>query len=196
MQKEVYYLRHKLQKGLFPKEQQPKADDMPHMAEFFTRLENFAEIDASILRATRIHKLPKAILRLENIPREEEFTFKSRSTGLLEKWNKMLADSPPAEGTPAGVNGAEAKAGTNGTEKAEAKTTPVEETKDEGKADAEEKTKAGSEEVSLAQRDQTGVVFEAANTVDAEQQGPCNGRDVGVGTSDVPFSRPGSHDRL
>lgn len=164
MQKEVYYLRHKLQKGLFPKEQQPKADDMPAMAEFFTRLENFTEMDASILRATRIHKLPKAIMRLENIPREDEFTFKSRSSGLLEKWNKILADAPPAEGTPADVNGAEAvkgqsdtKAGTNGTEKAGAKATPVEETetKDEGKASAEEKTEAGSEEVRLVRQDQT-----------------------------------------
>lgn len=91
---------------MFPKEQKPKADDMPAMAEFFTRLENFTEMDASILRATRIHKLPKAIMRLETIPREEEFDFKTRSAGLLDKWNKILADAPPAEGASGGVNGA------------------------------------------------------------------------------------------
>lgn len=161
MQKEVYYLRHKLQKGLFPKEQAIKAEDMPAMAEFFTRLEDFTEMDASILRATRIHKLPKAIMRLESIPREDEFNFKSRSTGLLEKWNKILADAPPAEETPAPVNGAaeakDAKTGANGTDKAEAKATPVEETeaKDEskGKDNADEKVEAGPEEVSFVHPD-------------------------------------------
>ena len=157
MQKEVYYLRHKLQKGLFPKEQTPKADDMPAMAEFFTRLENFTEMDASILRATRIHKLPKAIMRLETIPREDEFNFKTRSSGLLEKWNKILADAPPADEAPAAVNGgeggkdqSEAKTEANGTGKADAKASPAEEAdaKETG-AKVEEETKAGSEEVSL-----------------------------------------------
>ena len=168
MQKEVYYLRHKLQKGLFPKEQAIKAEDMPAMAEFFTRLEDFTEMDASILRATRIHKLPKAIMRLESIPREDEFNFKSRSTGLLEKWNKILADAPPAEETSAPVNGAaeakdgnDAKTGANGTDKTEAKATPVAETEDKdeskGKDNVEEKPEAGSEEVSLLHRDLRGI---------------------------------------
>lgn len=169
---------------MFPKEQPIKADDMPAMAEFFTRLEDFTEMDASILRATRIHKLPKAIMRLESIPREDEFNFKSRSTGLLEKWNKILADAPPAAETPAPVNGAaeakdgnDTKTGANGTDKAEAKATPVEETeaKDESKGmdKAEEKPEAGSEEVSFDRRDQRGIL-EAANTAGVEQ-GPCSG---------------------
>lgn len=148
---------------MFPKEQKPKADDMPAMAEFFTRLENFTEMDASILRATRIHKLPKAIMRLEAIPREEEFDFKTRSAGLLDKWNKILGEAPPAEGASGGVNGAgeakesnDAKAGANGTDKAEEKATPVEEAeakeeaKEESNGDAEKKTEeAVSEEVSF-----------------------------------------------
>lgn len=179
MQKEVYYLRHKLQKGLFPKEQPIKTEDMPAMGEFFTRLEDFTEMDASILRATRIHKLPKAIMRLESIPREDEFNFKSRSNGLLEKWNKMLADAPLAEETPAPVNGAaaaedgnKAKTGANGTDEAGAKATPAEETgaKDESKGedDAEEKPEPSSEEVSFAHRDQQGTLV-GTNIAGVEQ---------------------------
>ena len=157
MQREVYYLRHKLQKGLFPKEQPIKTEDMPAMADFFTKLEEFTEMDASILRATRIHKLPKAIMRLETIPREDDFNFKSRSQGLLEKWNKILADAPAGDEASTGVNGAEeakgkndAKTGANGTEKAAPKATPAEdtETTGENKSSVGEKTKASSEEVS------------------------------------------------
>ncbi|SPO00854.1 uncharacterized protein DNG_03602 [Cephalotrichum gorgonifer] len=155
--KEVYYLRHKLQKGLFPKEGEPKAEDMPGMAEFFTRLEEFTEMDADILRATRIHKLPKAIMRLEAIPREAEFNFKSRSTGLLERWNKILGDAPAAAAASTGANGTgeakekgDGKAGSNGTEaKGEVKTAPADQTESEEegtKDNAEEKVEAGSEE--------------------------------------------------
>ena len=121
-----------------------------------TRLEEFMEMDASILRATRIYKLPKAIIRLEAIPREDEFKFKSRSNGLLEKWNKILADAPPTEGAPAGVNGSEetkdkndTKTGANGTAKTELKATLEEtKTKDEGENNAEQ-TEASPSEVSL-----------------------------------------------
>jgi len=88
----------------------PKEEDMQFMSEFFTRLERFTEMDASILRATRIYKVPRAILRMESIPREEEFNFKSRSQGLLDQWNKLLAAEPaPVEGGSNGVNGKEEK---------------------------------------------------------------------------------------
>lgn len=156
---------------------------MPAMAEFFTRLENFTEMDASILRATRIHKLPKAIMRLETIPREEEFDFKTRSAGLLDKWNKILADAPPAEGASGGVNGAgeakesnDAKTGANGTEKAETKDTPVEETeaKEESNGDAEKKTEDVSEEVSSAHLGYVYGLSTDTNTTGIEQ-GSCGG---------------------
>jgi len=85
---------------------------MKVMSEFLLKLEGFPDLEVSIIRATKINKVLKAILKLDNIPKEEEFQFKTRSQSLLDKWNKLLAvDAPPA--TPAeatnGVNGSAAK---------------------------------------------------------------------------------------
>ncbi|POR31840.1 PWWP domain-containing protein 3 [Tolypocladium paradoxum] len=116
--KEVLYLRHKLQRGLLTREQQPQENEMKPMSEFITMLENFVDLEVSIIRGTKINKVLKAILKLDSIPREEEFQFKKRSQTLLDKWNKLLAgdgSAPPSASTN-GVNGAgeEKKSGPNG----------------------------------------------------------------------------------
>ncbi|KAH6604716.1 hypothetical protein Trco_006423 [Trichoderma cornu-damae] len=107
-EKEVLYLRHKLQRGLLTREQQPREDEMDSMSSFITILENFHDLEVSIIRGTKINKVLKAILKLDSIPREEDFNFKKRSQALLDKWNKLLASDgtiAPA-GTANGVNGA------------------------------------------------------------------------------------------
>jgi len=103
-QKEIMFLRHKLQKGLLNKEQEPKAEDMASMSDFVTKLEDYADLEVSIIRATKINKVLKAILKLGSIPKEEEYNFKTRSQALLDKWNKLLAvDDTPATPTANGV---------------------------------------------------------------------------------------------
>lgn len=80
------------------------------MAEYITLLENFSDLEVSIIRATKINKVLKAILKLESIPREEEFKFKARSESLLGKWNKLLAaDASPAPAANAATNGVNGK---------------------------------------------------------------------------------------
>lgn len=74
---------------------------MKQMAEYISILENFSGMEVSIIRATKINKVLKAILKIDSIPREDEFNFKSRSKTLLDKWNKLMADAPTN-----GVNGA------------------------------------------------------------------------------------------
>jgi hypothetical protein len=110
LQKEVLFLRHKLQKGLLTRDQAPKEEEMKMMSDYVTKLEGYPDLEVSIIRATKINKVLKAILKLENIPKEAEFKFKPRSQDLLEKWNRLLAvDAPaaPAAAAPAtnGVNG-------------------------------------------------------------------------------------------
>lgn len=102
------YLRHKLQRGLLTREQQPREDEMESMSSFITILENFHDLEVSIIRGTKINKVLKAILKLDSIPREEDFNFKKRSQALLDKWNKLLAGDGAAAptGTANGVNGA------------------------------------------------------------------------------------------
>jgi hypothetical protein len=82
---------------LLGKDQEPKEDEMKQMSEYVSKLEGYADLEVSIIRATKINKVLKAILKLAKIPREEEFEFKKRSQALLEKWNKILAKE---EGTP------------------------------------------------------------------------------------------------
>ncbi|RGP75436.1 pwwp domain-containing 3 [Fusarium longipes] len=106
-EKEVLYLRHKLQRGLLTRDQQPQESEMEQMSEYVTMLENLKDLEVSIIRGTKINKVLKAILKLESIPREDEFNFKDRSQVLLDKWNKLLTAetaTPTAESTN-GVNG-------------------------------------------------------------------------------------------
>lgn len=126
-QKEVLYLRHKLQRGLLTRDQQPQESEMKSMSDYVQMLENFKDLEVSIIRATKINKVLKAILKLDSIPKEEEFHFKDRSHALLEKWNKLMAgDGTPAPTTATnGINGTsepkvdEKKTGSNGSKKTE-----------------------------------------------------------------------------
>ncbi|KAL7797825.1 hypothetical protein V8C43DRAFT_277082 [Trichoderma afarasin] len=140
--KEVLYLRHKLQRGLLTREQQPREDEMESMSSFINILEKFEDLEVSIIRGTKINKVFKAILKLDSIPREEDFKFKKRSQALLDKWNKLLASEPaPANG----VNGAESKesgkaAGNSGVKESGDKDEDAED--EQTKEDADEETVA------------------------------------------------------
>jgi hypothetical protein len=98
---------------------------MKQMSEFVSKLEGYTDLEVAIIRATKINKVLKAILKLPTIPKEEEFQFKPRSQSLLDKWNKLLATdqvAPVATATPTAV------ATTNGFSepaKAEAEKTKV-----------------------------------------------------------------------
>jgi hypothetical protein len=133
------FLRHKIQKGLLTRDQEPKQDEMKLMSDYITKLEGFPDLEVSIIRTTKINKVLKAILKLENIPKEDEFKFKPRSQALLDKWNKLLA----VDGTPtapaAEVNGtSKATAKANGVSKGES----AEPAKDESKEESREAAKS------------------------------------------------------
>ncbi|GAB7347428.1 hypothetical protein MBLNU459_g4349t1 [Dothideomycetes sp. NU459] len=89
-QKAVLYLRHRLQKGFLTRDQTPKEEEMTAMAEHFGQLEEFHDLEAKIIRVTKIHKVLRAIIKLDSIPKEDEYKFKSRSKELLDIWDKTL----------------------------------------------------------------------------------------------------------
>lgn len=135
------YLRHKLQRGLLTREQQPREDEMESMSSFINILEKFEDLEVSIIRGTKINKVFKAILKLDSIPREEDFKFKKRSQALLDKWNKLLASEPaPANG----VNGAESK------ESGKAGNSGVKESGDKDEDAEDEQTKEDADEETVA----------------------------------------------
>lgn len=90
------------------------------MSDFLSELEVFPDLEGSIIRATKIHKVLKAMIKLPSIPLDEDYQFKTRSIDLLAKWNDILSNDPNA-GT-AGDKGEDVKpetpATTNGTSKA------------------------------------------------------------------------------
>ncbi|KAL2143024.1 hypothetical protein VTI28DRAFT_421 [Corynascus sepedonium] len=148
--KEVLFLRHKLQKGLLTTAQKPKEEEMKLMSDYITKLEGFPDLEVSIIRQTKIHKVLKAILKLEHIPREDEFKFKPRSQVLLDKWNKLLA----ADGTPAAPS-----AEVNGTSKGATKANGVaekSESVDPGKSNDEANDEAKKEVKEEAKNDVSG----------------------------------------
>ncbi|KAF8856987.1 hypothetical protein BDZ45DRAFT_452275 [Acephala macrosclerotiorum] len=142
-EKEILFLRHKLQKGLLTRDQEPKEEEMKSMSEFVSKLEGYADLEVSIIRATKINKVLKAILKMASIPKEEEFHFKTRSQSLLDKWNKLLAVEQGEPTTTATTNGntIEAKAGSE-----DAKPIPAEATNGTKESSTEEKAEEKTDE--------------------------------------------------
>ncbi|KAI0135495.1 hypothetical protein F4814DRAFT_444312 [Daldinia grandis] len=179
-EKEILFLRHRLQKGLLIRDQEPKEEEMRSMSEFLAKLETFPDLEVSIIRATKINKVLKAILKLETIPKEEEFEFKPRSQTLLNKWNKLLATDEAVPAPANGVNGASSNAAKGGkgtangvketadqkasSEKEDAKVdAPEKETKDE----ADSKAESVGEEKADSEKNVDTSMNEAAAEVEA-----------------------------
>ena len=59
---------------------------MKAMSSYLKKLEKMATPSRSAVRATSIHKLLKKIKNLDEIPRDDKFSFKERAAKVLEKW--------------------------------------------------------------------------------------------------------------
>lgn len=88
------------------------------MSNFITKLENYGDLEVSIIRSTKINKVLKALFKLNTIPKDEEFNFRSRSVELLARWNKALGAESTADDNagPSGVD-KEEQPTTNGVHK-------------------------------------------------------------------------------
>jgi hypothetical protein len=112
MQKTILFLRHRLQKGFLSRDKPPEESEMPGMHQHMRTLENYHDLDGSIIRTTKINKVLKAIIKLATIPREHEFSFKKRSQDILTSWGKQLeepATTPAAAAAPVTTNGVKEK---------------------------------------------------------------------------------------
>lgn len=68
------------------------------MSDFLSELETYPDLEGSIIRTTKIHKVLRQMLKLPSIPLDEEFHFKTRSVDLLAKWNETLSNDPNGGG--------------------------------------------------------------------------------------------------
>lgn len=116
---------------------------MDAMAGLFTRLEAYPDLEVSIIRATRINKVLKMIVKLPFIPRDEEFHFRRRSLNILSKWKSIL-DADAGAASAAEHKG---KPTANGVHKEDEKTpeTPNKTEAEEEKKESEEKQAKESE---------------------------------------------------
>ncbi|KAI1004080.1 hypothetical protein K3495_g4129 [Podosphaera aphanis] len=154
-EKDVLFLRHRLQKGLLTKGQELKVEEMQNMSDMFDQLEAHTDLEVSIIRQTKINKVLKAIIKLSYIPMEEEYQFKPRSHNLLEKWNKILADD--AEKSSGLTTNPEAKVDKGVFKPSTSKISKVSdiEKSSQSKTSAEENTKNESREASPNETNKT-----------------------------------------
>ena len=94
----MLYFRHKLQRGFLSRDSVPKAEEMKSMSDYLSELEAHHDLEGAIIRATKIHKVLKAMIKLPSIPLDEEYKFKDRSHALLQKWNEILGGEAGAAG--------------------------------------------------------------------------------------------------
>ena len=133
------------------------------MSDFLAELEEFPDLEGSIIRTTKIHKVLKAMIKLTSIPLDEEFHFRSRSVDLLGKWNEILSNDAGA--APAGDMDDEAK----GEEAAQdaAPTTNGDTKKEEQAAAAEAGESAAPEEhTEAALENKIGTTVEGEKDAD------------------------------
>lgn len=147
--KEILFLRHKLQKGFISRDQPPKEDEMATMGTYFDKLEKHADLEVAIIRATKINKVLKMIVKLNSIPRDEEFNFRHRAMTLLSSWKNILDSDAPAASADK-----EEKSGANGAGKdEESAETPKQETEEEKTADDTPMPDADSEKAPASQEE-------------------------------------------
>jgi hypothetical protein len=130
---------------------------MPNMHQYIKQLEELDNLEARIIKDTKVHKVLKAIVKLDSIPKEEEYNFKTRSNVLLEKWTSALAADAEKPEVPAAAAPA-----TNGVEHEEKKT-------DVPAIEAAEKTSTETEPTKSADADGDVTMTETKEDVPAPE---------------------------
>lgn len=80
-------LRHRLQKGFLSNK--PDEQSVKVLSQYLTQLEEIPDLELSIIRQTKVNKVLKAILKIDDIPLESEYKFHERSLKLLEQWSHL-----------------------------------------------------------------------------------------------------------
>lgn len=97
-EKEVLFLRHRLQKSLLMNET-PNEDQMPYIDEIMKKVETYETLERTILTNTKISKALARIARLPAFPLDSKYRIRSRAAGVLQKWGfgKIEESSSPTK---------------------------------------------------------------------------------------------------
>lgn len=142
---------------------------MGAMAGFLQKLETYTDLEGSIIRSTKIHKVLKAILKLNSIPRDEELKFRERAVDILGKWKHLLDSDLPS----AGAENKEDKEGETETEKPTANGVHKKQKqvngKSEEKGDEEDEGAASAQQQASANNDEDVPMPDADDNDKAEE---------------------------
>ena len=69
---------------------------MPDVNRLFETIEAKGNLTTTVLLQMKIHKVMKAVAKLENIPRDDEFKLRERARAMYERWRDMLKVSSTA----------------------------------------------------------------------------------------------------
>ena len=198
-QKEVLFLRHKLQKGFLSRDQEPAEAEMPAMANYIKKLEAYSgELEGPIIRETKINKVLKGIVKLNTIPKDEEYHFRERSVKLLAEWNTALGAEPAEgekqdaakedKGSPTTTNGVHKDAEDKAEEKIEDK---IEEPK-ENTISAEEAVEKISADVEADAGEKVAAIDEMENQEQATDDAKTESATVPAVLDKAPASAAGA----
>ncbi|KAK9449024.1 uncharacterized protein V1518DRAFT_277450 [Limtongia smithiae] len=141
-QKQLLWARHRLQKIFLSNSSggasSPSAVGGPNdsgpdaMEKYMMTLESFKDLDAAMIRTTKINKVLKLILKLESLPAEEEYHFKERAQALLAAWEPLMEAARAEAMAAAGATASAVAEAPSGETVAETLVTeaPVTETRD------------------------------------------------------------------
>ncbi|RDW73545.1 hypothetical protein BP6252_07452 [Coleophoma cylindrospora] len=92
-EKEVLYIRHRIQKALLTRYKQPVEAELPEIARSISMLEGFGDVNAKIVRQTKIHKVCKAVMGLDSFPGDDTFQLRARSALLYERYSNLMNET-------------------------------------------------------------------------------------------------------
>lgn len=145
---------------------------MAAMSNYIQKLEQYNDLEVSIIRQTKINKVLKAIIKLNTIPKEEEYRFRQRSMEILAKW-KHLLDSDIPKDEASGSKDAEDEPKANGVQKKAngkkgSETPASEDKKEDAQEDAQEDDAAKEDEVTKEETQEEGGAKEDEGTKEDE----------------------------
>ncbi|ODV97194.1 hypothetical protein PACTADRAFT_48944 [Pachysolen tannophilus NRRL Y-2460] len=90
-QKNFWFIRTRLQKGLISSKIPPAYDDYQYNSKILNKLEELSSIvDLKVLKGTKLHKVLKAILKIPDLERKDDFKFHERAGKILNEWEPLL----------------------------------------------------------------------------------------------------------
>ena len=142
------------------------------MSDFLAELETYPDLESSIIRTTKIHKVLKAMLKLPSIPLDEQYQFKSRSVELLGKWNEILSnDAAGASGEKDGDKEEDTKPEPEAVDAPKSTVEPAPTTNGEAKSREEQAEKAEAGEAAAPEEGkQEQLENKIGTTVEGEKE--------------------------